>query len=78
MVWEQGDSYMEQFFTDDDLFDILEELDQEQVEISEDEAEMEASNRRYREIIQKHKMDWKEVPELWIHDSGTFNIPGHK
>ena len=40
---------MEQFLTDDDLLGLLEELDQE-------DAEMEASNRRYEEIIQKHRM----------------------
>lgn len=50
---------MEQFFTDDDLADLLFELDQEEseIEILEDEMEMEASNRRYEEIIKKHKYD---------------------
>lgn len=40
---------MEQFFTDDDLLGLLEELDQEDAEIEEleFEMEMEASNRRY-------------------------------
>lgn len=46
---------METFFTDDDLFDLLEELDQEnsEIEILETEAEMQASNRRFEEIILK-------------------------
>ena len=50
---------MEQFLTDDDLFGLLEELDQEEAEIQEleFELEMEASNRRYEEIIQKHRMN---------------------
>lgn len=50
---------MEQFFTDDDLFGLLEELGQEETENGELEidAEMEASNRRYEEIIRKHKTD---------------------
>ncbi|MCH5266020.1 MAG: hypothetical protein J1F02_08985 [Lachnospiraceae bacterium] len=47
---------MEQFLTDDDLFGLLDELDQEENEIGVMEGEMEASNRRYEEIIQKHKM----------------------
>lgn len=48
---------MEQFLTDDDLLGLLEELDQEDAEIEEleFEMEMEASNRRYEEIIQKHR-----------------------
>lgn len=45
---------MEQFLTDDDLLGLLEELDQE--DALEFEMEMEASNRRYEEIIQKHRM----------------------
>ena len=50
---------MEQFLTDDDLFGLLVELDQEEAEIQEleFEMEMEASNRRYEEIIQKHRMN---------------------
>lgn len=50
---------MEQFLTDDDLLGLLEELDQDDAEIEEleFEMEMEASNRRYEEIIQKHRMD---------------------
>lgn len=50
---------MEQFFTDDDLLDLLEELDQEEAQIQEIEIEMEmeASNRRYEEIIRKHRMN---------------------
>ena len=49
---------MEQFLTDDDLLGLLEELDQEDAEIEELEfvMAMEASNRRYEEIIQKHRM----------------------
>lgn len=49
---------MEQFLTDDDLLGLLEELDQEEAEIQEleFEMEMEASNRRYEEIIQKHRL----------------------
>lgn len=50
---------MEQFFTDDDLFGLLEELEKEDAaiqEIGEDE-EVQASNRRYEEIIRKHKME---------------------
>ncbi len=48
---------MEQFFSDDDLVDLLSELEQEESEFEamEDEMEMEASNRRYMEIIKKHK-----------------------
>lgn len=48
---------METFFTDDDLFDLLEELDQEnaEIELMESEAEMQASNRRFEEIILKHR-----------------------
>ncbi len=48
---------MEQFLTDADLFGLLEELEQEEAEIEVLEIEMEASNRRYEEIIKKHKMD---------------------
>ncbi len=48
---------MEQFLTDDDLFGLLDELDQEEAEIEIMEVEMEASNRRFEEIIKKHKMD---------------------
>lgn len=48
---------METFFTDDDLFDLLQELDEEnaEIEILETETEIEASNRRYEEIILKHR-----------------------
>ena len=47
---------METFFTDDDLF---EELDREnaEIELLETEEEMEASNRRFEEIILKHRND---------------------
>ncbi len=48
---------MEQFLTDDDLFGLLEELEQEEAEIEELEVEMEASNRRFEEIIKKHRME---------------------
>lgn len=50
---------MEVFFTDDDLFDLLEELDEQEAEIKvlESEMEMEASNRRFEEIILKHRME---------------------
>lgn len=50
---------METFFTDDDLFDLLEELDQEnsEIEILETEVEMQASNRRFEEIILKHRAE---------------------
>jgi hypothetical protein len=48
---------MEQIVTDDDLFGLLEELEQEEAEIEIMEVEMEASNRRFEEIIKKHKMD---------------------
>lgn len=52
---------METFFTDDDLFDLLTELDRENSELKaleeelEAEAEMAASNRRFEEIILKHR-----------------------
>ena len=50
---------MEQFFTDDDLFGTLEELEKEDGVIQKmgGDTEMEASNRRYEEIIRKHKME---------------------
>lgn len=50
---------MENFFTDDDLLDLLEELDEENAEIEmiESEIEMQASNRRFEEIILKHRND---------------------
>lgn len=48
---------MEQFLTDDDLFGLLEELEQEEAEIEIMEDEMEASSRRFEEIIKKHKND---------------------
>lgn len=50
---------MEQFLTDDDLLGLLEELDQDEADIQEMEfeIEMQASNRRYEEIIRKHRMD---------------------
>lgn len=48
---------MEQFLTDDDLFGLLDELEQEEAEIEIMEDEMEASSRRFEEIIKKHKND---------------------
>lgn len=50
---------METFFTDDDLFDLLEELDQEnsEIEVLESEIEMQASNKRFEEIILKHRIE---------------------
>ena len=50
---------MEQFFTDDDLFGLLEELDKEEaaIEEMEEDLEVEASNRRYQEIIRKHRTE---------------------
>lgn len=51
------DVVMEDFLTDDDLFGLLDELNQTDAELEklENDEEMEASNRRYEEIIQKHK-----------------------
>ncbi len=48
---------METFFTDDDLFDLLQQLDEEnaEIELPESDTEIEASNRRYEEIILKHR-----------------------
>lgn len=60
MSWESKEQrrrFMEQFLTDDDLFGLLDELEQEEAEIEVLEGEMEASNRRFEEIIQKHKME---------------------
>ncbi len=50
---------MEQFFTDDDLFGLLEELDKEEAALDEmeEDLEMEVSNRRYQEIIRKHRIE---------------------
>ena len=52
-------SSMEQFFSDDDLLGLLEELNQEEAQLEEMELEieMQASNRRYEEIIRKHRME---------------------
>ncbi len=53
---------MESFFSEDDLFDILEELDEMETEnetayVSEEEdEEIAASNRRYEEIIKKYSI----------------------
>ncbi len=48
---------MEMFFSDDDLFDLLEELNEQdaEIEVLESQMEMEASNRRFEEIILKHR-----------------------
>ncbi len=46
---------MEEFITDDDLFGLLDDL--EEVDVEDDDAEMEASNRRYQEIIRKYQGD---------------------
>lgn len=54
---KQKEAVMEQFLTDDDLFGLLEELEQEEAEIEIMEDEMEASSRRFEEIIKKHKND---------------------
>lgn len=56
-IFSTKEGMMETFFTDDDLFDLLEELDQEnaEIELMESEAEMQASNRRFEEIILKHR-----------------------
>lgn len=48
---------MEMFFSDDDLFDLLEELNEQdaEIEVLESQMEIEASNRRFEEIILKHR-----------------------
>lgn len=51
---------MEQFLTDDVLLDLLSELDEDEATIDSfdfEDKEMEASNRRFEEIIKKHRMD---------------------
>jgi hypothetical protein len=51
---------MENFFSEDDLLDILEELDEmdseSDISIASEDEEIAASNRRYEEIIKKYKM----------------------
>lgn len=49
-------------FKDDDLADLFAELEMEdQSEIGEDiDKEMDASSKRYKEIIKKYSMDLKE------------------
>lgn len=49
--------FMEQFLTDEDLFGLLDELEQEEAESEIIECEMEASNRRYEDIIRKHRTE---------------------
>lgn len=49
---------MDNLFNDDDLADLLSELDNNNNKISiENDPEMEAAQRRYTEIIKKHKDD---------------------
>ncbi len=48
---------MEQLISDDDLFDLLDELDSQELAEEPLDEEMEASNRRYQEIIKKYKME---------------------
>ncbi|MFA9464845.1 MAG: hypothetical protein ACERKN_11205 [Velocimicrobium sp.] len=49
---------MDKLFSDDDLADLLAELDKETNKIPVDsDPEMEAAQRRYTEIIKKHKDD---------------------
>ena len=53
---------MEEFLTDGDLDNLLDELDGEelgelQIDGMSDADEMSASNRRYEEIIKKHEKD---------------------
>ncbi len=49
---------MDKLFSDDDLADLLAELDTENNKVPiEDDPEMEAAQRRYTEIIRKHKDD---------------------
>ena len=48
---------MESFVCDDDLLNLLDELAEVDAEIKAMDAEMEASSRRYQEIIKKHKAD---------------------
>lgn len=49
---------MDILIKDDDLFDLLDELkeiDEELESLEREDVEMEASKRRYEEIIKKHK-----------------------
>lgn len=48
---------MEQYISDDDLFGLLDELDSQELADEPVDEEMEASNRRYQEIIKKYKVD---------------------
>lgn len=47
---------METFFSDDDLLGLLQELDAVEIEEEDVDEEVKASERRFREIIEKHKM----------------------
>lgn len=47
---------MDKLFNDDDLADLLAELEVEKSDVQEEQdPEMEAAQRRYTEIIRKHK-----------------------
>ena len=47
---------MKNLFSDDDLADLMAELEEENSKVPvESDPEMEASQRRYREIIKKHR-----------------------
>lgn len=48
---------MGELFSDDDLKDILEGFNESVAPEEEEDVEMEASRRRYEEIIKKHKSD---------------------
>ena len=48
---------MEHYISDEDLFGLLDELDSQELAEEPDDEEMEASNRRYEEIIKKYKID---------------------
>lgn len=49
---------MDNLFSEDDLKDLLKELNKENTTIKvEKNPEMEASEKRYKEIIKKHKAD---------------------
>ena len=53
---EMRDAMEDKFLQDDDLKDLFAQLDEEQGQAEETpDPEMEASQRRYQEIINKHK-----------------------